>query len=132
MIVEGLHGLVKKIETEGLIQGIEVGNKGLTISLLQFVDDTVILGKANGENIFIVKTILRWFELMSRLRINFRKSSIVRFNVAQRWLNGAANVLRFGVGELPFVYLEMPVGGNPGTKKLWDPVLNKFKTKFAI
>ncbi|GKV27293.1 hypothetical protein SLEP1_g36479 [Rubroshorea leprosula] len=132
MIAEGLHGLVKKAETKGLIHGIDVGSKGLTISLLQFADDTVILGKANGENIFTVKTILRWFELMSELRINFHKSSIVVFNVAQRWLNGVASVLRCGVGKILFVYLGMPVGGNPGTKKLWDPVLNKFRTKLAV
>ncbi|GKV30486.1 hypothetical protein SLEP1_g39289 [Rubroshorea leprosula] len=132
MIAEGLHGLVKKAETEGLLHGIDVGSKGLTISLLQFADDTVILGKANEENIFTVKTILRWFELMSGLRINFCKSSIVGFNVAQRWLNGAATVLRCGVRKLPFVYLGMPVGGNPGTKKSWDPVLNKFRTKLAV
>ncbi|GKV05172.1 hypothetical protein SLEP1_g17212 [Rubroshorea leprosula] len=131
MIAEGLHGIVKKAETEGLIHGIDVGSKGLTTSLLQFADDTVILGKANGENIFTVQTILRWFELMSGLRINFRKSSIVEFNVAQRWLNGATTVLR-GVGELPFVHLGMPVDGNPRTKKLWDLVLNKFRTKLAI
>ncbi|GKV08884.1 hypothetical protein SLEP1_g20455 [Rubroshorea leprosula] len=94
--------IVKKAESEGLLHGIDVGSKGLTISLLQFADDTVILGKANGENIFT------------------------------RWLNGASSVLRCGVGELPFVYLGMPVGGNPGTKKLWDPVLNKFRTKLAV
>ncbi|GKV31834.1 hypothetical protein SLEP1_g40497 [Rubroshorea leprosula] len=102
MIAEGLHGLVKKAETEGLIHGIDVGSNGLTISLLQFADDTVILGKASGENIFM------------------------------RWLNGAASVLRCGVGKIPFVYLGMPVGGNPGTKKLWDPVLNKFRIKLAV
>ncbi|GKV47185.1 hypothetical protein SLEP1_g54104 [Rubroshorea leprosula] len=132
MIAEGLHGLVKKAESEGLLHGIEVGSKGLNISLLQFADDTVILGKATGENIFTVKTILRWFELMSGLRINFRKSSIVGFNVVQRWLYGAASVLRCGVGAIPFVYLGMPVGGNPGTKKLWEPVVNKFRTKLAV
>ncbi|GKV35501.1 hypothetical protein SLEP1_g43759 [Rubroshorea leprosula] len=49
MIAERLHGLVKKAKKEGLLHGIEVGSKGLTISLLQFVDDTVILGKANGD-----------------------------------------------------------------------------------
>ncbi|GLU16530.1 hypothetical protein SLE2022_329610 [Rubroshorea leprosula] len=74
MVAEGLHGLVKKAEEEGLLQGIMVGNNGLAISLLQFADDTVIL--ANSESIFTVKTILRWFELMSGLRINYGKSSL--------------------------------------------------------
>ncbi|GKV46638.1 hypothetical protein SLEP1_g53612 [Rubroshorea leprosula] len=45
MVVEGLNGLVKKAENEGLLHGIEVGKKGLVVSLLQFADDTVFLGR---------------------------------------------------------------------------------------
>ncbi|GKU98554.1 hypothetical protein SLEP1_g11546 [Rubroshorea leprosula] len=54
MIMEGLNGLVKKAEIEGLLQGIEIGKRGLTVSLLQFADDTVILGRAASENVFMV------------------------------------------------------------------------------
>ncbi|GLT36948.1 hypothetical protein SLA2020_112930 [Shorea laevis] len=131
MVAEGLHGLVKKAKMEGLIQGITVGTKGLAISLLLFTDDTMILGKADSENIFTVKTILRWFELMSRLWINFGKSSVFGFNVSQRWIKGAASVLHCGVGEIPFMYLGMPVGGKNGSKKMWDLVLQKFRAKLA-
>ncbi|GKU94423.1 hypothetical protein SLEP1_g7921 [Rubroshorea leprosula] len=115
IVAEGLHGLVKKAEEEGLLQGIMVGNNGLAISLLQFANDTVILGKANSESLFTVKTILRWFELMFGLRINFGKSSVFGFNVAPRWIKGAASALHCGVGETPFMYLGMLVGGKSGS-----------------
>ncbi|GKV34368.1 hypothetical protein SLEP1_g42745 [Rubroshorea leprosula] len=94
MIMEGLNGLVKKAESEGLLQGIEIGKKGLTVSLLQFADDTVILGRADSENILTVKAILRWFEIMSGLRINYSKSSIHGFNVKESWVRGAVGTLR--------------------------------------
>ncbi|GKV40367.1 hypothetical protein SLEP1_g48022 [Rubroshorea leprosula] len=58
MIGEGLNGLVQKAVLEGMFRGIEIGRKGLAVSLLQFADDTVIIGKADIENIIMVKTIL--------------------------------------------------------------------------
>ncbi|GLT32791.1 hypothetical protein SLA2020_074320 [Shorea laevis] len=132
IVAEGLNGLVRRAETEGMLHGIAVGNKGLTVSLLQFADDTVILGNADSENIFAVKTILRCFELMSGLRIKFCKSSVVGFNVSERWIKGAASVLHCGVGETPFMYLGLPVGGKIRCKKMWEPVLKKFQAKLAI
>ncbi|GLT45583.1 hypothetical protein SLA2020_194060 [Shorea laevis] len=132
MVVEGLNGLVKRVENEGLLHGVEIGKRGLTVSLLQFADDTVILGKADSENILMVKTILRWFELMSRLRINFNKSKVYGFNVSEQWVRGVAGILRCGVGVTPFIYLGMPIEGNPRSKKFWDPVVSKFRAKLAI
>ncbi|GKU93958.1 hypothetical protein SLEP1_g7507 [Rubroshorea leprosula] len=128
----GLCGLVKKAEMEGLLHGIEVGKRGLAVSLLQFADDTVILGRADSQNVFMVKSILRWFELMSGLRINFRKSSVYGLNVSEMWLKGAATAFSYGVGEFPFIYLGLPVGGNPRNKKLWSTVVKKFRAKLAI
>ncbi|GKV47995.1 hypothetical protein SLEP1_g54839 [Rubroshorea leprosula] len=132
MIGEGLNGLVQKVVSEGLLRGIEVGKRGLVISLLQFADDTIIMGKADTENIFMVKTILRWFELMSGLQINFSKSNIYGYNLPVRWVEGSASMMRCGVGKSHFSYLGMPVDGNPGNKKLWEPLVNKFRAKLAI
>ncbi|GKV50472.1 hypothetical protein SLEP1_g57172 [Rubroshorea leprosula] len=132
MIMEGLNGLVKKAGTEGLLQGIEIGKRGLTVSLLQFADDTVILGRAASENILMVKAILRWFEIMSGLRINYSKSSIYGLNVKESWVRGAVGTLRCGIGVKPFSYLGMPIGENPRNKKFWDPIVRKFCGKLAV
>ncbi|GKV16128.1 hypothetical protein SLEP1_g26814 [Rubroshorea leprosula] len=132
MIGEGLHGLVSKAETVGMFHGIPIGTRGLEVSLLQFADDTVIMGRAESSNIFMVKSILRWFELMSGLKINFSKSNVCGFNVLERWLRGASRVWQCGVGKTPFTYLGMPVGGKPGSKEFWVPVVNKFRAKLAV
>ncbi|GKV49436.1 hypothetical protein SLEP1_g56186 [Rubroshorea leprosula] len=100
MVGEGLHGLLRKSESEGLFRGVEIGKRGLV--------------------------------LMSGLRINFGKSNVYGFNVSTRWLNGMACSLRCGVGKTPFLYLGLPVGGKFGSKKLWEPVVNKFRAKLAI
>ncbi|GKV29207.1 hypothetical protein SLEP1_g38153 [Rubroshorea leprosula] len=109
MIAEGLQGLVQRAVKEGMMHGIEIGKKGLSVSLLQFADDTIIMGRADAENIHTVKDILKWFELMSGLRINFSESSIFGYNVSEKWLKGSAGMLQCRVGRAPFLYLGLPV-----------------------
>ncbi|GKU90755.1 hypothetical protein SLEP1_g4707 [Rubroshorea leprosula] len=132
MVAEGLQGLVQRAVKEGMLHGIEIGKKGLSVSMLQFADDTVIMGRADAENIRTVKDILKWFELMSGLRINFSKSSIFCYNVSEKWLKGSAGMIHCRVGRAPFLYLGMPVDGKSGNKKYWELVVNKFRTKLAV
>ncbi|GKV45576.1 hypothetical protein SLEP1_g52642 [Rubroshorea leprosula] len=132
MIGEGLQGLVQKAVAKGMVHGIEIGKKGMSVSLLQFADDTIIMGRADAENIRMVKDVLKWFELMSGLRINFNKSSVYGYNVSKRWLKGSARMLRCGVGRAPFLYLGLPIDGKSRSKKVWEPIVNKFCAKLAV
>ncbi|GKV27589.1 hypothetical protein SLEP1_g36748 [Rubroshorea leprosula] len=132
MVAEGLQYLVQRAIKEDMMHGIEIGSRGLSVSLLQFADDTVIMGKADAKNIRTVKDILKWFELMSGLRINFSKSSIFGYNVSEKWLKGSAGMLHCRVGRPPFLYLGLPVDGKSGNKKFWELVVNKFRSKLAV
>ncbi|GKV50623.1 hypothetical protein SLEP1_g57323 [Rubroshorea leprosula] len=128
LISEGLQGLVQRAVTEGMLHGIEIGKQGMTMSLLQFADDTIIMGRADAENIRMVKDVLKWFELMSGLRINFRKSSVFGYNVSEKWLRGSAGMLHCGVGRAPFLYLGLPVDDITAiecarTSKLWRDII---------
>ncbi|GKV09904.1 hypothetical protein SLEP1_g21338 [Rubroshorea leprosula] len=94
-------------------------------------DDTIFIRKADAENVRVVKAILLCFELISGLKINFSKSHLYGFNVSDGWLQGAADMLHCGVGKVPFIYLGLLVGGNPGRKKFWKSVLDRFHQKLA-
>ncbi|GKV52656.1 hypothetical protein SLEP1_g59229 [Rubroshorea leprosula] len=131
MIGEGLQGLVQKAVTEGMLHGIVIGKNGLNVSLLQFAD-TIFMGRADAENIRMVKDVLRWFEIMSGLRINFNKSSIYGYNVSERWLKGSAGMLRCGVGRAPFLYLGLPIDTKSGSKKVWEPMVKKLRAKLVV
>ncbi|GKV41009.1 hypothetical protein SLEP1_g48590 [Rubroshorea leprosula] len=85
LVAEGLSGLVKKAEAEGLLKGVEIRRGGMMLSLLQFADDTVFMGKADVDNLRVVKAILNWFQLISGLKINFGKSYLYGFNVSEGW-----------------------------------------------
>ncbi|MCI37060.1 retrovirus-related protein, partial [Trifolium medium] len=46
----------------------KVGNTGLSVSHLQYADDTLFIGEASMENLWSLKAILRCFELASGLK----------------------------------------------------------------
>ena len=52
-----------------------MGRNEVQVSILQYADDTLFFGKASMENVKTIKVILRRFELVSGLKINFSKSS---------------------------------------------------------
>lgn len=58
----------------------------MEISILQYADDTVFFGEATMSNVKAIKAMLRSFELVSGLKINFAKSS---FGVFGDQINGS-------------------------------------------
>ncbi|GKU96320.1 hypothetical protein SLEP1_g9570 [Rubroshorea leprosula] len=43
----------------------------------------------------------------------------------------AASALNCKAGKTPFIYLGLPVGGNPHRHSFWKPVIEKFRSKLA-
>ena len=46
------------------------------VNLLQYANDTIIIGETSLSNVFVIKSILHCFELVSNLKVNFLKSSL--------------------------------------------------------
>lgn len=82
---KGLNGQLNWIVKKRLLKGIVVG-ENLKFTHLQFVDDTSIFGEAIDDNVWVVKFILRTFELVSELKINYIKSQILGIHVDDTWL----------------------------------------------
>ena len=57
----------------------------MSINILQYADDTTFFGKTSMENVKAIKAILRTFELVSGLKINFAKSCFGAFGVTDQW-----------------------------------------------
>ncbi|GKV45602.1 hypothetical protein SLEP1_g52666 [Rubroshorea leprosula] len=77
IIAEGINGLVLNVVDKGLLEGVEVGDKGFKVTHLQYADDTLLFGTVTDENVWAMKSILRTFELVSGLKINFNKSQLI-------------------------------------------------------
>ncbi|GKV46692.1 hypothetical protein SLEP1_g53669 [Rubroshorea leprosula] len=127
---KGLHALVHEAVKKNLLTGIAV-DRDLSVSHLQFAYDTILLGEASLKSIRAFKFILRWFKIISGLKINFSKSTLYGINIEENWLNMAASTLNSKCGQLPFLYLGLPVGGNPHCLRFWKPVVEKFRSMLA-
>ena len=93
-----------------MYKAYQVGSNKVEISLLQFADDTIFLGEADMENVKTIKAVLRSFELVSGLKINFAKSSFGAFGQTDLWKQQAATYLNCQLLVLPFNYLGIPIG----------------------
>jgi hypothetical protein len=47
------------------------------------------------------------------------------------WLAEAATVLECSVGTIPFVYLGLPIGGDPRRLSFWAPVVHRIRTRLS-
>jgi hypothetical protein len=128
LVAEGLNALTQRAVSLGYFKSFEVSSD-VSISLLQFADDTLFIGEARVENLWAMKAILRWFELVSGLKVNFSKSRLIGVNVSSNFLHVAKNFLHCKLGSLPFTYLGLPVGANPRLSSTWDPVVKTIEQR---
>lgn len=88
-----------------MFKGYNVGNKGCEVSLLQYIDDTIFVGETSVRNVMIIKTILRIFELVYGLRVNFFKSCFRATGVESCVIEIYVDLLNCRLLTFPFVYL---------------------------
>jgi len=74
IVVERLVWIVREATKKNVYQGVRVGNKDVEVGLLQFSNDTLFVCQPTNENILVIKSILRSFEIVSGLKVNFYKS----------------------------------------------------------
>ena len=113
LVAEGLTGLMREAVSQNCFRSFLVGKHKVPVDILQYADDTVFFGEASMENVRAVKVILRSFEMVSGLRINFTKSQFGAIGQADGWCNSAAAYLNCAMLQLPFCYLGIPIGVNP-------------------
>lgn len=116
----------------GIFKGFKVGSGGEEVSILQYVDDTLLVGEATPENLWAMKAILRCFELVSGLKVNFHKSRVMGINMVEQRRHDAALFLNCKLGSIPFKYLGVPIGANPRKVDTWKLVVDSFKQKFQL
>lgn len=90
IIAEGLKGLVNKAGENKDFTGFEF-NGWCFIDVHQFADDTLLVRDGSWSHLWATKSVLRAFEMISRLGINFHKSKLIRINISSNFLEVAIN-----------------------------------------
>jgi hypothetical protein len=102
------------------------------VSHLQYPDDTLFVGEDCVENLWSMKAILRWFELISGVKVNFFKSKLFGIYLEDGFLDLAASTfLKCRIGKLPFIYLGLLVGENPRLESTSKPVIDVVKNRLS-
>lgn len=66
-------------------------------------------GKELGKFLWCFKEILKGFELVSRLSVNFHKSKLTSLNLEESFLESASYFLAYGRDKTPFKFLGIQV-----------------------
>ncbi|CAJ2631793.1 unnamed protein product [Trifolium pratense] len=132
LAAEGLHVLMEAMVERNMFTGYSVGELApVLVSHLQFPDDTLLMGTKSWANVRALRAVLVLFESISGLRVNFHKSMLVGVNIPDSWLVEAASALCCKVGKIPFLYLGLPIGGDPRRLCFWEPVLDRLKNRLS-
>ncbi|CAJ2669290.1 unnamed protein product [Trifolium pratense] len=132
LAAEGLHVLMEAMVERNMFTGYSVGELAqVSVSHLQFADDTLLMGTKSWANVRALRAVLVLFESMSGLRVNFHKSMLVGVNIPDSWLGEAASAMCCKVGKIPFLYLGLPIGGDPRRLCFWEPVLDRLKNRLS-
>ena len=83
------------------------------------------------ENVKAIKLLLRNFELVSGLRINFVKSKFGAIGMSHHWIQNATNYLSCRVLAIPFLYLGIPIVANPRHSMIWEPIVERCERKLS-
>jgi len=128
---EGLARVVRQAEEKKLVESIEVGEKQVKVSMLQYADDTLFFCKASIQSVLTLRAILKCFELASGLKVNYSKSKVggVGLNMNQTMI--FASILKCDIMKAPFSYLGVLVGGNHKRCVFWEGVLNKLRNRLS-
>ncbi|CAK8539652.1 unnamed protein product [Lathyrus sativus] len=111
LVVEGLSSLIYASK-RGDFESFRV-DEGLSVEIIQFVDDTLIIGERGWKNLWSIKAILRGFDLVSVFSVNFHESMLIGINVSNHFLVVASNFLSCKIEEPSFNFLGIPIGSNP-------------------
>ncbi|KAL9681772.1 hypothetical protein QQ045_013560 [Rhodiola kirilowii] len=117
IVAEGLSRLISKAREAKEFQGVKWTDNGDAVTHLQFADDTIIFYQAKKKEVKTLKWILKAFEAVSGLQINYKKSKCVGIGLKQGQVEKFTSLLGCEIAGLPMDYLVIQVGVNPGRVK---------------
>ena len=125
IVGEGITGLMREAVRKQLYKSYRVGKQKEPTNILQYADDTVFVGEANWDNVVVLKALLRGFEMVSGLKINYAKSQFGVIGGDVNWINAATQTLNCRQLETPFSYLGIPIRAKSSNSLVWEPLIKK-------
>ncbi|XP_057730158.1 uncharacterized protein LOC130945464 [Arachis stenosperma] len=124
-------GMVREAVRNGKIAPLLVSKNNIELSHAICRRHHTIL-PTKKETVRNYKRLLRCFEMMSDLSINFYKASFIPVNCEHELVQRMCRVLGCKEASLPVKYLGISLGANMRLVKTWKPIIDKVKEKFSL
>lgn len=101
-----------------------MGSDKVNISYLQFAEDTLILLEGEENNVTVLQSLIKCFELVSGFTANWSKSHLSGIGLTDSectHMASVASVLGCSNRGWPNEYLGLPLGGSPRNRDFWEP-----------
>ena len=131
IMAEVLSQMLVNANQLGLARGLVVGAKRVTISHLQFADDTLIFCEVEEEYLMNIKRIMLSFQAFSGLAVNYEKSGLIVLGKDDIWAHEAAKRLGCILVHLPITYLSVPLGASMKKASSWQAILDKVQKRLG-
>ncbi|RVW52584.1 Protein MICRORCHIDIA 7 [Vitis vinifera] len=134
MGMEVLSVLITRAAEGGFIKGCRIWRdreQAVKVTHLLFADDTIIFCEAKKEALLHLGWVLFWFEAASGLKINLDKSMVIPVGEVDGVLDMAAEI-GCRVGQLPTVYLGLPLGAPNRDVSAWDGVEERTRRRLSL
>lgn len=131
LAAEGLSILTRTACDLNLLKAAKVCASKVSISHLQYADNVVFLCDREPENLIVIKRILRLYEIMSGLKVNFRKSKLFGINISEEELQVCADLLGCGTESGHLNYLGMKIDINNHRKGNWEWFSQRLRNRLA-
>lgn len=124
--------MLKKAQDIGVTEVFEVSPNGEVITHLHFADDTMLFGSSRRQKVINLMTIMRCLQLVSGLKVNLSDSMVLGVGCTEENPRSLATCFCCKSGKFPIHYLGLPIGANPRSEFLSDPVVEKFEKNISM
>ena len=131
IVADMLAVMIERAKVDGQIEELVPHLVDGGLSILQYVDDTILFMDHDLEKARNLKLILSAFEQLSGLKINFHKSELFCFGDAQDAAAQYAELFGCEHGQFPIRYLGIPIHYRRLTKVEWKHVEERLEKRLS-
>jgi hypothetical protein len=129
IVVDMLVILINMAKSEGHINGVVPHLVDDILSILQYVDNTIIFLDRDTERAKNLKLLLCAFEQLSGLKINYHKSGIFCFEESKEVQEEYSSIFGCQCGTYPFKYLGIPMHHKKLSNNDWKIIEQRIEKK---
>jgi hypothetical protein len=104
-----LHILVNQAASQNLLHA-PISQPLDDFPIVQYANDTLLIMKADAQQLLFHKSLLKCFAGSTGLRVNYRKSQMLAINVFEEGIQRFALTFGCTIDTIPFTYLGLPMG----------------------